>query len=116
MNMDEEKNNHEVDLEPGREPNRQLVEGLAALLEDAKAGRLEAAGVIGVRGPGNFAPMLIGNRPMEMCCGAVCLLMMIAQPWVSQIMQQVAQAQGKGLQRATAADLDRLPQGFGRRG
>jgi len=114
--MDEHENNeHEVNVGPQRKPNQQLVQGLAMLLEDAKAGRLQAAGVIAIHGDKNFAPLVIGNHPMEMCCGAVCLIQMIAGPWVTQIMQQVAAAQGKGLQRASAAELERLPQGFGRR-
>jgi hypothetical protein len=82
------------------------------LLAEAKAGHVRALATIQVRGAGQFAPHVVGDAQMEFCAGAVCLLHMIGGGWVSQIMQQVAAVQQRGLQRATPADFSRLPGGL----
>lgn len=51
--------------------NRELVRMLEAALDDAKAGRIVAGGVVAVPGPSNFvAYSAFGHHPGEVIAGA----------------------------------------------
>jgi hypothetical protein len=105
----------EVQMGAGGQPTPQLVEALTQLLEMAKKGQLTSLAWVQVMRNNKFGCFQLGHQGENMYAGLGVLRFGFEHGWFTQIQQQVAAMQQAGLQRATAADLQRLPEGFGRR-
>jgi hypothetical protein len=114
-------NSHEAnpaDIQNAGQPqpvNQELVAALKLILSDAEAGNIQGMGFIRVARPGAFNVFVVGQNMLEIHAGAHLLMDGCKDFWKAQLQAVMQQAQAAGLQRATAADLDRLPKGFGRR-
>lgn len=95
--------------------NEELVKALRLILAEAEKGSIQGMAFIRVVRPGSFNVFTIGSYLMEYHAGAHLLMDGCKDYWKAQLQAAIDQATQRGLQKATMADLNRLPNGFGRR-
>lgn len=96
--------------------NEELVKALRLILAEAEKGNIQGMAFVRVVRPGSFNIFTIGSQLMEFHAGAHLLMDGCKEFWKAQLQAAINQATQRGLQKATIADLNRLPDGFrGRR-